>query len=155
MKTIQKERVKKEYYDVYVAEDGTEFRDKEECMKYDESARCVLNSVLRKIMVKSSVEDAILGFGSCDITVEVYKPKDENDKRLLMQMYLLVNDYLKDEQYKDQIDRASSLIDRAINEDDYIIVGKGYDDTYFWFYGTRNSMKVMLDKFCTPKDDNA
>lgn len=44
-KTI--ERINKEYVTVYVAEDGTEFTNKEQCIKYDEKAETVVRARFR------------------------------------------------------------------------------------------------------------
>ena len=155
MKEIKKERVTTTYETFYVANDGTEFTNRDECKKYDESAAGVLNARLQKIVVKTSDEEKIFDFGCSDNPVQVLAPTSEEDKKTILQLYLLTNPHLYDEEYNHCVDRASNLIDRAIKEKDYLLVGRGYDWDSFWFYGTRHSMQEQIDFFCKPKEENA
>ena len=151
-----RERVDK--YNVYVASDGQEFRNEEECRKYEESAECTINTMLRKIMVKEAIEEDMLGFGSCDCTYEVYLPKTEDDKKHLMQMFFMKNGHIKttNDTNRGYITRADSLIDRAIKENDYLVISRGYDYDGFWVVGTLHSMQEQLAFFCEPKkEENA
>lgn len=153
MKEIKKEKVT--YETVYVANDGTEFKDREECRKYDESAEGVLNAVLKKFTVKECVEEDLFNFGSCDNNVEILRPTCEDDKKAILQMYLLKNSYImQKKEHEHYIERAEELIDRAIKENDFLLIGRGYDYDSFWFYGTRRSMQEGLDAFLS-KNENA
>jgi hypothetical protein len=158
MKVISKERTHVEKYNVYVANDGTEFMNEGECRKYDESAKGVLNAMLRKIMVKETYEENLLDFGSSDNAMEIYRPTCEEDKKTIMQMYLLVNPHLSKAEHQHYIESAEKLIDRAIKESDYLLVGRGYDYDGFWLYGTCHSMQERIENFCKQaekKDENA
>lgn len=148
MKEIQKEVVTKSYETIYVANDGTEFADKNECKKYDESAAGVLNAMLRKITVKSGKEESIHGYGCEENPIDVLAPTCEEDKKIILQMYLLANPHIQPGRDDKRIERVTNLISRAIAERDYLLVGRGYDYDGFWFYGTRHSMQEELDKFC-------
>ena len=152
MKKIQKEI--KTYESVYVANDGTEFKNESECRAYDESAKGVLNARLRAIIVKKSNEESIYGVGSCDYPVEVLKPTAD-DAQTLLQAFLLYNSYLTEkEEYADRIERAQKLIERAINENDCLFVGRGYNGEDFWFYGTCNSITENVRKNVTPTEND-
>lgn len=154
MKVVTKERTKVEKYNVYVANDGQEFNDENECEKYEESAEGVINAMLRKIMVKDASEEDILGFGSCDCTYEVYLPKTEDDKKTIMQMLFAKNPHLKnntDDFYRNLVTRSESLVDRAVKESDYLVVSRGYEYDGFWIAGTLHSMQEQLAFFCEPK----
>lgn len=143
-------------YNVYVASDGQEFRNEEECRKYEESAECTINTMLRKIMVKDAVEEDVLGFGSCDCTYEVYLPKTDDDKKHLMQMFFMKNCHITNDTNRGYITRTDSLIDRAIKENDYLVVSRGYEYDSFWVAGTLHSMQEQLAIFCEPKkEENA
>lgn len=50
MRTEQRET--KIYTNVYIANDGTEFRDKEECEKYEQTCNCVIKSMAKKSQLK-------------------------------------------------------------------------------------------------------
>lgn len=154
MEKISKKRECVEYYDVFVAADGTEFENADECKKYEQSALGVLNIKYKKLIVKESTEDGILDIGSCDNSVEVLKPVTQADADLIMQMYILINPHVKESCYADCVPYAQNIVQRAINENDYVIVGRGYNNDEFWFYGTCNSLKEHIDKFAQPEEKN-
>ena len=54
MKEVTKEKVQK--YTVYEALDGTEFHDKAECEKYEESAKGVVKARIAKLTVGKANE---------------------------------------------------------------------------------------------------
>lgn len=153
MEKIQKQRVS--YYDVYVANDGTEFNSEDECKKYDKSAEGVLNAMLSKMVVKEATEEDIFSFGGSDNPVQVLAPTGDDDKKIILQLYLLKNPHLNKEDHYHYVESASNLIDRAVKENDCLFIGRGYDRDSFWLYGTRHSMQEELDKFCeTEKKDD-
>lgn len=150
MKKIQKEI--KTYESVYVADDGTEFKNESECRAYDESAKGVLNARLKAITVKESNEYHIFDKGCEDNPVEVLKPTAD-DVQTILQVFLLYNSYLttnKTDAHDKEIEEARKLIERAISENDYLLVGRGYDYDSFWFYGTCNSIAENIREKVTP-----
>lgn len=154
MKVISKERTHVEKYNVYVANDGTEFNNEDECRKYDDSAKGVLNAMLRKIMVKDCTEECLFGVGSCDNTMEIYRPTSDDDKKTIMQMYLLANSHVSERsELHHYIERAEGLIDRAIKESDYLFIGRGYDYDGFWIEGTLHSVQESIENFCKQADE--
>lgn len=152
MKIISKERTRVEKYNVYVANDGTEFMNEDECRKYDESAKGALNARLRKIMVKETSEEELFEFGSCDKTIEIYRPTCAEDKNTIIQMCYLTNPHLERAEYRHHIERTEGFIDRAINESDYLLVDRGYEYDGFWVYGTLRSTFERLENFCKQSD---
>lgn len=146
----QETRTREQYYDVYIAMDGEEFRDKEECEKYEQSAKAVVSTNYKRLVVGKSTEEAFFGFGCCDNDVEFVKVTSKEDADVVMQMNYIVNPHMaeKPDSYKSSIERIQNLMERAINEDDVLIVGRGYDNECFWFIGTRNSMKEEIDYVC-------
>ncbi len=151
MNKIQKERVQKSFYDVYVANDGTEFRDMEECKKYEESAKCVLLVRYREIVVKSSNEYELFGFGSEDCTIDVVKPRVKEDIDLLLRIYLLENPYMADEEYKERVNKMVERMNLALNDNDFIFIGRGCCDDGFYFEGTRNEHVQVLNRIGEPE----
>ena len=59
---------------VYQALDGTEFVNKDECRKYEESAKCVLFHKYNKLVVKREHEETIFKTGSYDDIVDIVAP---------------------------------------------------------------------------------
>ena len=154
MKVISKERTHVEKYNVYVANDGTEFTNEDECRKYDDSAKGVLNAMLRKIMVRQTTEENLLDYGSSDCTVEIYRPTSEYDKKTIMQMYIIDHSLLDDDKkLAHYIDEAEELVDRAIKEEDFLFVDRGYEYDNFWLIGTVNSMREKLEKCCKKEEE--
>lgn len=155
MKKIQKTR--ESYYDVFVAYDGTEFTNSDECKKYEESARGVLMAKIKPLVIQSIDEEDLFGCGCTDNVVWVMKPNKQDDVDTIMQAYLLYNEYMTRDENKDRLERVKKLLQRTIDEDDIIFVGRGYDSDGFWFYGTPNSIKDDLSKrgVVEKKDDNA
>ena len=145
MKKIQKET--KSFYDVFVAMDGTEFCNQDECRKYEQSAKGVVMAKIKNILVRETTEEDILGYGSCDSTIWIVKPTTQSDVDAIMQAYLLINPYMADDDHKSYLQRASYLLQRALDENDILFIGRGYEMDGFWFLGTRNSMKDALDEF--------
>lgn len=154
METISRER--KSYYDVYVANDGTEFRDREECKKYEESALGVLMAKLRPIISETN-EYAVSGMGNDDSAVWVAKPATQDDVDTIMQIYLANEPSMMKEEYKETVEYRRAIVQRALDENDVLFIGRGYECDSFWLIGTRNSIKEKLDSFLNAekKDDDA
>lgn len=154
METIRKEKVQKSYYEIFVANDGTEFTSSDECQKYEESAKGVLMAKLHPLIIKDICEESIFGFGSCDSTVWVVKPSTQNDVDTIMQAFLLYCPYMAKDDHKNSLECERKLVQRALDENDVILIGRGYDMDSFWFVGTRNSMKEQLDKLMKVDEKN-
>ncbi|MCR5270576.1 MAG: hypothetical protein K6D91_06115 [Prevotella sp.] len=148
MKVETRERVKKESYEVFIANDGREFDSRAECYKYEKSARGVLNALAMGCLVKKAFERDIFGFGSEDCIIEVYKPTTDDDKKNLLQLYQVYNSH-DDAPSQKFID----LVEQAVEDKDYLLVGRDYDGQSFFVYGTRKSMQSDLDAFCLLNDD--
>jgi len=78
---------------IYVADDGTEFQSEEECKKYEQTARCVINGMFHKLKIQKTygVGDCepfnFFGYEDC-----VYAVKIEN-----MNQVEIVNKWMKSE----------------------------------------------------------
>lgn len=55
MKKERKEIIRKEYEEIYIAEDGTVFASEEECRKYEDTAKFVINNKLEKMRVGNKI----------------------------------------------------------------------------------------------------
>lgn len=90
METKKIEIVNTTYREVYVAADGTEFNDKNECAKYEASAVCVLKGRLAKMALYRGSEDDVFGTGSDETDAFVVVPKDEEEVKTCQQVaYML------------------------------------------------------------------
>ena len=154
MKKIQKEIVRKEYVNVFVANDGTEFTDENECKQYDESAKGVLFAKHNARIIKKSDEYSLFGFGSEDNVIDVVKFENESDLDLTLQCYLLENPHLKNEENKERVQKTISRMKKALLEKDFVFIGRGYDEDGYWFEGTRNEHIAVLQRIGEPEDES-
>lgn len=74
------------YKTVYVAADGTEFDDRDECAKYDKSAVGVLKGRVKEMAIKDTNEDEIFSCGNCENRALVCVPKNQEDIDTIKQL---------------------------------------------------------------------
>lgn len=127
----------------YEAIDGTQFTTIEECNKYERSARCAVKALYNKLVIKSLAETELFSVGSDDNTLELVKVKTQEDIKILLQMYTLY--VSSDEQ---SLNRIAKLATEAIETNDIIIIGRGYDDDYFWVIDTKQNIINQLNNIC-------
>ena len=154
MEIITRERVEKKSFNVYVANDGTEFSDRDQCKKYEESAMGVLMSKIKPLMVREIAAEDIHGYGSSDETVQIFKVESQEDADALLQTYFITHDIKKDCKEPWAI-RSKDLIQRALNDKEMLFVSRGYEMDGFWIIGTQGSMKESIDSICKKKEENA
>lgn len=132
---------------VYQALDGTEFKSKEECTKYEESAKCVLFYKYNKLVVKSVCEETIFKTGCCDDIIDIVKINAQSDKAqsdidLIMQIFFYFNHNPDDTRIK----RVENLCKEAIGN--FLFIHRGYDNENFWIMDSLHGYKNHLDNIC-------
>lgn len=132
MKEIREERTRTEYVTFFVANDGERFTSREECEKYEKTARCVLFSKYNALVVGETEEEPLTGFGSDENLVQIVVPKSEKDIDLILQVFAFLNG--DGEWAKSRIEKYRETLANAVGEK--IIVGRGCDDDCFWVLGT-------------------
>lgn len=137
MKKIQREVVTKSYVDVFIANDGTEFKNQDECEKYDDSAKGVLLAKYAPMVVSKTNEYALFGVGCEDNPVEIVRLKTQEDADIVLQLLILESPYLNDEDYKVRREKVLHHLNSAIG--DFLLIGRGYDEDCFFTYGSRKS----------------
>lgn len=143
MKKIEVENVTKVIK--YEAIDGTVFSTKEECVKYEESAKCVLFSKYKSLVVKETTESALYKAGSDD-RIDVIKINEEKDIDVVMQLYYYYNnsDYALE-----QGEKIIKSCFKALSEKDYLIIYRGYEDEDdFWIRSTIRELITHIKEFC-------
>ena len=130
MKEIKKERTVFDYK--YEAYDGSTFKTKEECIKYEETAKCVIRKKFNDLIEHSSDECSLFNCGSDDYIIDFVKPNTQDAANAIMQMLEL---------YNANDDRARKLIKGAQENSDYLLIGhNSYDEDYYYILGTRTSV---------------
>lgn len=148
MKQIEIENITK--VTKYEAIDGTLFSSKEECVKYEETAKCVLLGKYKRLVVKSTKEDTFYKTGSDEVDIDIVKLGGNADISLILQLhyYYHSGDYAKE--YAEKIENTCN---KALREDDYLIIYRGdcYDDN-FWVRYTRNEFYDHITAICNETD---
>ena len=145
MKPIEIEKVTKVTH--YEAIDGTTFTTKEECVRYEESAKCVLLSRYKDMIVKQTNEDAFYETGSDEFELDIVKLKDSSSTNIIMQLYHYYNTGEYAKTHAKSVEKSCA---KALEEDDFLIIYRGdsYDDDRFWVRGTRNELFEHINSIC-------
>jgi hypothetical protein len=143
MKEVQKET--KQYITIYEAIDGTEFTSKEECAKYEKSAKCVLMAKYNKLVVKSCSESGIFGcIGSEEETVNIVKLNSLSDIDIILKLIALhYPNAAKDPEWMQK--KEDKLTD-AYNSNSLVVIGRGYEGDCFYITTTFNEIIKTLTK---------
>jgi len=146
MKIIKKENTITEYYDMYQAVDGTEFRDKKECEKYEASALGVLRGRISNLIVadtRNTTEDAwtLLG-GTDDNDVVGIKMPTIEDFNTVCQFFLLECPWYNNEERKKDREEKISIIEKAFRNEDIVLFGINCEGDYYLI----NSRQGIIDK---------
>ena len=152
MKEIQKE--KKVFDTWYQATDGTEFRTREECEKYEQTAHAVVRQKFLKLVIADKTEYDFFHVGSDDTTVYAVKMDSQEEADTVLQLYFLDNPYvLRDEEnpkkYKEE---ALNMVNTAYQEQDILFVGENYEGEIF-LINTRANIIEDLQMIDQPKQE--
>lgn len=141
MKEVYIEEVKKVFK--YEAIDGTLFSNKEECIKYENSAKVAVKALYKKLIIKSIAETELFSVGSDDNTLELVKVKTQEDIKILLQMC-----YIYNITHESSLDRITKLATKAMETNDILIIGRGYDDDCFWIIDTKQDLINTFNNIC-------
>lgn len=149
MKEVTKEKVQK--YTVYEALDGTEFHDKDECKRYEDTALCVLKSKIKNLIVTDEVDAWNLIGGYEDNSVFGVKVSTVEDADILKQWLLLEYPYLQEEEHIGRKEKEFNKIDSAIG--DIYLLGINCDREWYVI----NSRQNIVDNLVNfgKKEENA
>lgn len=133
--------------------DGTKFRDKAECEKYDNSAKAVLLSQYNKLIVKEASEYEIFGSGSEDNSVEVIKVNSEHDVDVVMKLLGVLSPCMLRDDFKDNYNQKRATLEEAANTKDIVFIYRGYEKDCFCIDGTLTSRIKHIQEFCKIEQD--
>lgn len=132
MKEITKE--KKSTYTVYQAMDGVEFNSKEECQKYEDTAKCLLLTRYKPLVKRTTSEYDIFNTGSDEYMIDIlHHLSSESDIDILIQLTILY--YGGRKPNDDFYDNMRSKLEKCLKNRDAILIGRGTEcDGYDSFY---------------------
>lgn len=152
---MTEKQIERKVYDTfYVAVDGTEFREKAECEKYEQTAHAVVREKFLKLVISEKTEYDFFHVGSDDTTVYAVKMNSQEEADAVLQLYFLDNPYvLRDEEaprkYKE---RAHNMVNTAYQEQDILFVGENYEGDIF-LINTRANIIEDLQMIDQPKQE--
>jgi hypothetical protein len=152
---MQEKKIERKVYEtLYEATDGTEFRTKEECEKYEQTAHAVVRTKFLKLVVEEKTEWDFFGVGSDEIPTYAIKMNSQEDADIVLQLYFMENPFiLKDDEYAiKRKDRAYNIVNTAYKEQDILFVGENYDGEIY-LIGTRASIIKQLQDIDKPKEE--
>lgn len=122
----------KTYIKKWEATDGTQFDSKEECEKYERSAKCVVFAKYRKFVIRESSEYDLFGVGNEDSGIDVVNVSSQEAVDIIFQVYCF-NNLVSSESDFDNI--RNEILD-AFNRKAILLIGRGYSCEDFWIMGT-------------------
>lgn len=151
MKEIKEEV--KTYTTKYKAIDGCVFNSKEECEKYENTAKAVFKSKFKKLVLSETTEYNLFNVGSDENTLYLVKMSSIADADTVKQLYLACNDWMRSsDNYKKYVDEAFNTIDKAFKEDDILFVGDNCEGDIY-IINTRLSVVEHLNNLGKEKKD--
>ena len=132
MKPIEIEKVTK--VTRYEAIDGTTFTTEEECVKYEDTAKCVLLTKYKPLVKRTASECDIFNTGSDEYMIDILQYlSSESDIDILIQLHRLYcsNRNLNDDFYN----KMRSKLEKCLKNRDIVLIGRGTEyDGYDNFY---------------------
>ena len=127
-------RETKSTYIIYQASDGTEFNSKEECKKYEDTAKCLLLTRYRPLVKKTVTEVDVFNTGNDEYMVDILQClRDEADIDVLIQLHRLYNSSRNNND--DFYNNLRSRLEKCFEDKDIILIGRGTEyDGYDNFY---------------------
>lgn len=138
MKEVTKEQVQK--YTMYEALDGTEFHDKAECLKYEESAKGVIRARIAKLIVGKDNEWNLLA-GSDEHEVIGIKMQTEKDVEYIKQFFMMECSWYGEVRTKEIFD----VIEKAYDDNDIVLFGINCDGDYYWINSRKNIVDNLMN----------
>lgn len=144
METKIKEVIETKTYELYIASDGTEFTNKEECKRYEDTAKCVLLSKYKNWVIKSTNEWEIFDAGCEETYIDIIRVSEDKIDTILQLTKLL--GYTNEERLQNDRARLESFIGELV------LIGRG--DSYEENFWIKNSLRFYVDKLTNLYNEN-
>ena len=146
MKEISVEQ--KTYIKKWEAADGTQFNSREDCGKYENSAKCVVLTKYKDFVIKESDEYHLFGVGSEDCQVEIVRVPDEKAIDVIFQVFCFFRDWESDENKE----KARKTITNAFEYNDFLIIDRGYELDNLYIIGTLDDVIEQIKERVKPNE---
>ena len=146
MKEISVEQ--KTYIKKWEAADGTQFNSREDCEKYENSAKCVVLTKYKDFVIKESDEYHLFGVGSEDCQVDIVRVPDEKAIDVIFQAFCFFRDWESDENKE----KARKTITNAFEYNDFLIIDRGYELDNLYIIGTLDDVIEQIKERVKPDE---
>lgn len=146
MEKIIKEKM--QFYTLYRAIDGTEFKNENECLNYEDTAKCVLLARYNKLVRKSISEFSIFGSGNEEYMIDILNPlKDNNDVDCIFQLIRLYTSKFKKDPGSEYYSNIRESLEKYLDSKDILLIGRGTEGLdEFWLYPTLQELINTIKK---------
>lgn len=138
MKEVTKEKIQK--YTVYEALDGTQFSDRAECEKYEQSAKGVIRARIAKLTVGKANEWNLLA-GCDEHEVVGIKMQTDRDIEYVKQFFMMECSWYGEVRTKEIFD----VMEEAYDNDDIVLFGINCDGDYYWINSRQNIVNNLMN----------
>ena len=138
MKEVTKEKVQQ--YTMYQAVDGTEFNDKTECQKYEQSAKGVIMARIAKLIVGKG--DAWTLIAGCDDhDVIGIKMQNGRDLEYVKQLFMMECSWYGEVKTEEIFD----IMEKAYDNGDIVLFGINCEGEYYWINSRQNIVDNLMN----------
>lgn len=146
MKEISVEQ--KTYIRKWEAKDGTQFNSKEDCEKYENSAKCVILAKYKDFVIKESSEYDLFGVGNEDCQVDIVRVPNEKAIDTIFQVFCFFRDWVSDEN-KEEVRKK---IVHAYEYNDFLLIQRGYELDDLYIIGTLDDVIEQIKERVKPNE---
>lgn len=146
MKEISVEQ--KTYIKKWEAADGIQFNSREDCEKYEDSAKCVVLAKYKDFVIKESDEYHLFGVGNEDCQVDIVRVPNEKSIDAIFQAFCFFRDWESDENKE----KARKTITNAFEYNDFLIIDRGYELDNFYIIGTLDNIVEKIKERVKPNE---
>lgn len=140
--TRTKEKITKEDYTVFIAQDGTEFTSEMECTQYEQGAECAYKTLLKEVLTPlwgsfdyprnpeqdnpyKNIIDDIFEDGRRECKYYVFKPRKSEDIKNFIALLNVQNASVRASGWYENIDNPFTQLDKLKTGYSYIIINYG------------------------------
>ena len=120
----------------YKADDGTFFKTKEECQKYEETAKMVCYGKAKQYLIGETTECCLTEFGSDENSIEIYNVPDMEAAKVIEQ-YIILETHGDD----DFVGKVTSRIGKKV------MACWGYEREWCWVTSVEEYTEMIQKNF--------
>lgn len=167
--TRTKEKITKEDYTVFIAQDGTEFTSEMECAQYEKGAECAYKTLLKEILTPlwgsfdykvspeqqnpyKNILDDIFDDGRRECKYYIFKPRKGEDIKNFIALLNVQNASVRATGWYENIDNPFTKLDKLKNGYDYIIIN--YEESNFYHIIEAEQFSEAIKKIIQTATEN-